>query len=73
MQREPVNSSNISSIGWENGTLEIEFNKDIVYQYYGVPEEVFENMFKSESIGKYVAQFIKKVFPFKMVNPKDAK
>jgi len=71
MQRELVHSSNINSIGYENGILEVEFNKGDIYQYYGVPEEVFENLFKSESIGSYVSKYIKKQFAYKLVNPKE--
>ena len=68
MLREPISSSNIKSIGYELGTLEIEFSQGLVYQYYQVPEEVYENLFKCESIGKYFTENIKKIFPYKLVD-----
>ena len=41
MNRKPVRSSNISSIGYdsESKTLEIEFHSGGVYQYFNVPEK----------------------------------
>ncbi len=53
MERTPVESSNIVSVGWNNGTLEIEFIKGKLYQYMGVPKEVYTNMLRAESVGKY--------------------
>ncbi len=67
MNREPINSSNIKSIGYEDGTLEIEFSQGLVYQYYGVPEELYESIFKAESIGVFVTKFIKPDFPYKLI------
>lgn len=40
MNRLPVVSSNIASVGWEDGTLEVEFNHGAVYQYEHVPLDV---------------------------------
>lgn len=51
----PVISSNINQVGWEEGTLEVHFKRGHIYQYYGVPEEVFENLLKVENVGKYFA------------------
>ena len=39
VSRNPVNSSRILSVGWENDILEIEFHDGAVYQYYGVTEQ----------------------------------
>jgi hypothetical protein len=67
MQREPVNSSSVRSIGYDNGTLEVEFNQGLIYQYYQVPVEIYENIFKCESIGSYIFKNVKKEFPYKLV------
>jgi KTSC domain len=37
MTRTPVTSSNLKSIGWDNGTLEVEFNDGSIYHYVNVP------------------------------------
>jgi hypothetical protein len=40
MERFVVNSSNINSVGFENGILEVEFVSGSVYRYFDVPQEV---------------------------------
>lgn len=56
MQRELVVSSNIKSIGFDNGVLEIEFANGRIYQYWGQgAERHFEQMKKAESVGSYFA------------------
>jgi len=37
MERDPVTSSNLKSVGWENGTLEVEFHSGDIYRYANVP------------------------------------
>ena len=56
MERQYVESSMISSIGYDsdNAILEIEFkSKGVVWQYYDVPQYVYDEMMGSNSIGKY--------------------
>jgi len=55
MERIPVESSNISSIGYdeENEILEIEFHSGSVYQYYDVPFEVYDELMNADSHGSY--------------------
>jgi hypothetical protein len=60
----PVKSSQINSVGWQSGTLFIEFNKGTVYSYDRVPESFFEALKKAESVGKYFAAQIKGKFEF---------
>jgi len=65
MQRKPIaGSSNIRSIGFEDGTLEIEFRSGAVYRYEGVPEQVYLDLVASESVGQFFAEFIKGRYPF---------
>lgn len=59
MTKYPVISSNIDSIGYEDGTLEVHFKQGSIYHYYEVPEEIFENLLKVESVGKYFHAAIK--------------
>jgi hypothetical protein len=46
MTMQPVNSSNIAAIGYdpETQTLAIEFRSGGTYEYYDVPEQVFEGL-----------------------------
>ena len=55
MDRENVVSSNILSIGYdsEEETLEVEFMGGKIYQYFGVPEEVKDELLSASSIGSY--------------------
>lgn len=64
MEMIPVDSSNISAIGYDNesATLKIEFNKGGVYEYYNVPEYEFDNLLNASSKGQYANQNIYKVY-----------
>ncbi len=55
MKRQPVNAATIRSIGYDEATqtLEIEFTNGGVYQYYELPKEVYEQMMKSASLGRF--------------------
>jgi hypothetical protein len=61
MNRIPVISSNIGSIGYdsETQTLEIEFLKGSLYQYFDVPQVIYEEFLNSDSKGKYLVTLIK--------------
>ncbi len=61
MERQSVTSSNIASIGYDNEseTLEIEFLNGTLYQYFDIPEHIYEELISADSHGKYLAQNIK--------------
>ncbi len=56
-----VDSSNIAAIGYDNDseTLQIEFNNGTTYQYFDIPEQVFERLRDADSVGGYLAAQIK--------------
>lgn len=62
MERQYVSSSNIASIGYDqdNMVLEIEFLSGAIYQYYDVPQSIYEGLMAADSHGKYLAAYIKK-------------
>lgn len=64
MQREPVDSSNIDSIGYDAGEriLEVEFRNGGVYRYLDVPEEIYTALNESASVGSFLFREIKGVF-----------
>lgn len=61
MERILVDSSNISSIGFDeySNTLEVEFHSGAVYQYFDVPLNIYEGIRNADSKGQYLAQHIK--------------
>lgn len=62
MERQYVSSSHIASIGYdpENMVLEIEFLSGPVYQYYDVPQSIYDGLMAADSHGKFLAAYIKK-------------
>jgi KTSC domain len=66
MQRTPVSSSNLSSVGYElsTSTLEVEFSTGRVYQYFDVPEHVYQELIHASSVGSYFAQSIKNSYAY---------
>jgi hypothetical protein len=61
MKRQSVQSSNIASIGYDaaSQTLEVEFLNGGVYQYFGVPQNIYQGIMSASSHGEYLAQHIK--------------
>ena len=69
MKREFVRSRSIRSIGYDhaNKILEIEFrNGSRVYQYYGVPFDIYQMLMTADSMGTFVNQVIK-TFPYQEI------
>lgn len=63
------NSSQIKIIRYFDADkiLEIVFKTDKVYQYFDVPESIYEGALAAESVGKYVNQHVKKTFQYKQI------
>ena len=62
MKREPVESSNLKSVGYDPCTrvLEIEFKDGSVYEYDDVPCEVHSGLMDAESKGSFFYENIRK-------------
>lgn len=73
MTTTKVESSNISEIGFDNGTLSVAFKGGNVYTYAQVPSELHDAFLAAESKGKFFAENIKGKFETKKVEPKTAK
>lgn len=69
MERKPVISSNIASIGYDENTstLEIEFLNNTIYQYFDVNKNIYEALMRADSHGGYLAQNIKGVYRYSRV------
>lgn len=65
IERVPVESSNIVSIGYDVARylLEIEFHQGGVYQYARVPAHVHQGLMDAESKGSYFLRFIRDRYP----------
>ena len=61
MERCSVESSNLTSVGYDEDSfvLEVEFKKGAVYRYLDVPVLVYEEMMESESIGRAFVKLVK--------------
>ena len=66
MERTPVSSSDIASIGYDEDSqiLEIEFNNGSVYQYSSVPTGEHDGIMNAGSKGKYFHANIKNRYSF---------
>jgi hypothetical protein len=64
MERDPVHSTNIISIGYnsESTTLEIEFKGGAIYQYYNVPQITYDGLMQASSKGQYFHAMIRNNF-----------
>ena len=69
MQRYSVASSNIASVGYDAATetLEVEFLSGSVYQYYNVPQNMYDQLMKAGSKGKFLNVYIKNGYPYSRV------
>lgn len=61
MERTPVSSSAIQSVGYDTDsqTMEIEFNGGRTYQYFDVPAAEHEALMEADSHGAYFNVHIK--------------
>jgi hypothetical protein len=48
-------------------TLEVEFRNDSVYQYFDVPETVYQDLMSSSSVGTYLHQNIKATYRYAQI------
>jgi hypothetical protein len=67
--RSTVVSSNITSIGYDNetSTLHVEFNGGSIYQYNDVPQNIYDKMLSSGSVGMYLIKNIKNAFSYSKI------
>jgi hypothetical protein len=65
MEREMVASSTVLSVGYDlpSETLEVEFKNGGLYQYYNVPEAIYQQFMASDSKGKFLHVYVKNAYP----------
>lgn len=67
MNRQAVSSSRISSVGWENNTLEVEFKDGAVYHYHDVSASQYQDFMNSSSLGSELSR-LDKVHRYTRIN-----
>jgi len=66
MKRKSVDSSNLASIGYDPSSkiLEVEFKHGGVYQYFDVPENIYEELMNADSHGVYFSANIRNDYEY---------
>lgn len=70
MQRNPVTSSNIESIGYDepSSTLEIAFHNGRIYQYFDVPAHIYDGLMgATDSHGRFFNSHVKGCYRYAQV------
>ena len=69
MELTPVISSNIQAIGYEveDEILQVVFLNGSVYEYFDVPEEVYDAFITAPSKGKFLWREIRDVYDYERV------
>ncbi len=62
-----VSSSNIAAVGYDPDTskLVVEFHNGSTYEYENVPEDEFDSLVRSSSVGSYFQNNIRNSFDSK--------
>lgn len=70
MNRTPVSSSNIQSIGYDpqTATLEVEFTSGEVYQYFNVPEYLYQQFLNTSSHGEFLNDNIRYNYRYQKIS-----
>jgi len=69
MNRTPVSSSNLVSVGYDepSAVLEVEFHSGSVYQYFQVPRFEFDSLMAASSHGSYFSKRIRNSFRYNRI------
>ena len=64
-----ASSSTVRAVGYDpqSQTLEVEFLSGAVYQYYGVPDPVHDQMMEAPSKGRFLNMYIRDNYPYSRV------
>lgn len=64
MERTPVTSSDLAEVGYDRDTmtLEVEFHNGAIYQYFDVPDAVYQELMGAASKGRFFNANVKNSF-----------
>lgn len=74
MIRQPVQSSNLKSVGYDPATktMEIEFHSGRVYVYFDVPASIHHGLMTARSKGTFFRRNVRVAFSYKRVDQSHA-
>ena len=66
MNKNPVASASLAAVGFDSATqtLEVEFQNERIYRYYGVPWAVFADLQEADSKGRFFNSRIRNRYPY---------
>ena len=69
MEKYSVASSNVKALGYDpqSETLEVDFLNGSRYQYYGVPQQMYERLMQTSSKGRFLHVYIKNSYAYSRV------
>lgn len=67
MNMIPVSSSNISSIGYDGTNLYVLFNSGGLYEYFDIPQSIYNGLMSASSHGSYLANYIKGCYRYQRI------
>lgn len=67
MRREPVDSTSLRSVGYDDTSrvLEVEFVNGSVYLYFGVPREAYDELLTADSLGRHFNHHIRDTYAYR--------
>lgn len=69
MNRTPVSSSNLYSVGYDSAQslLEVEFHDSGIYQYFAVPAHIYQWLISASSKWSYFAAQIRDIYHYQKI------
>ena len=69
MEKIPVQSPNLATIGYnsETETLEIEFLNGSIYEYKNVSQSIYNELMSAPSHGSYFNHEIRSTYPYEKI------
>jgi hypothetical protein len=69
MEMHNVDSTNVAAVGYDEDslTLQVEFNNGSTYQYFDVPQAIFDSLLGASSVGQYLNQNVKGTYRYSRV------
>jgi hypothetical protein len=69
MDRQAVSPSNLASVGYDpnSETLEVEFKNGSIYQYFNVPQFMYERLMEAGSLGNFLNTQIKGTYAYSLI------
>jgi len=66
IERQPVESSSVASVGYDvaTSTLEVAYRKSGVYRYFGVPSQTYARVLAAESVGRLINEEVRDIYPY---------